>query len=205
MKALKKLAAAVAVSTGLVGASGVMAAEDGALTEDSSVGRFDVRLVKDTDVEIWGLEDLVFTDQDLTESQDVCLFSDSGRVALAISSANTKPFTVTNNAGSDATSYPYTLTISGTNMRAGDAYEDDINTPAPTDYQPEIWGKEDDHNKSGAESKFPIIATKSSANGATCTGGNRLNVSVNILALATGQTFAAGTHTDTITMTVTPQ
>ncbi|WBA80953.1 hypothetical protein [Endozoicomonas sp. GU-1] len=79
MKTLKTLALATAVSAGLLGSVGVMAANQGSLGANSN-GDFDITLVHASGVRIWGLEDFTFDtngdDSTLQSSnKDLCIFT----------------------------------------------------------------------------------------------------------------------------------
>ena len=60
MKTLKTLALATAVSAGLLGSVGAMAATDGKL-EANSQGQFDIKYIVPGKTAIWGLRDLPFS------------------------------------------------------------------------------------------------------------------------------------------------
>lgn len=112
MKTLKTLALATAVSAGLLGSFGVMAAQDGDL-DTSSTGNFDINLNIPGNVAIWGMRDLPFTG-DGTQTLNACVFSSTNAVqfqvnttdnAFELKSGATKgaDFTVTIKDGSNTT------------------------------------------------------------------------------------------------------
>ena len=96
MKTLKTLALATAVSTGLLGSVGAMAANDGTL-DTTSQGDFDITFSKDDQARIWGLVDLNLTDSNGSDGtaleHNFCVFSNksgtgSNQYDMQIDSAN---------------------------------------------------------------------------------------------------------------------
>ncbi|WP_299734822.1 hypothetical protein [uncultured Endozoicomonas sp.] len=79
MKTFKTLALATAVSAGLLGASGVMAATDGLLQPNSSQGEFDITLDLSTVIQISKLNDipLTYTNGDATGGMDFCVYTNN--------------------------------------------------------------------------------------------------------------------------------
>ncbi|WP_257264493.1 hypothetical protein [Endozoicomonas sp. ONNA2] len=82
MKTLKTLALATAVSTGLLGAVGAMAATQGAVG-GSSTGDFDVSFIKPGEVAIWGMRDIPFT-ADGTKTLQACVYSSTTDVQFQL-------------------------------------------------------------------------------------------------------------------------
>ncbi len=132
MKTLKTLALATAVSAGLLGSVGAMAATDAPNpTPTSSTGNFEIDLTILELARVWGLDDfpLTYNSSDNTIAsveKDFCIFSNknftSNEFTLTVSSLNgngngntAKSFTLIDEAastqGSDTASIPYKITI----------------------------------------------------------------------------------------------
>ena len=109
MNKFKLLAMAAAVSAGLLGSAGSMAANQGPLGQTSQ-GDFDITYVKGQQVRIWGLKDFVFDNSSadgLTRSENICVFSNGNN------SSNQYKLTVTSDNGDAGDSGEYFILSDG--------------------------------------------------------------------------------------------
>ncbi|KEI70073.1 hypothetical protein [Endozoicomonas elysicola] len=115
MKTLKTLALATAVSAGLLGSVGAMAAVDGDLTETTSTGKFDINLNIPGKVAIWGMRDLPFTSAGATsQTINACVFSSTARAQFLLNTTNTD-FQLKDN-GTKGADYTVTVKESGSSI-----------------------------------------------------------------------------------------
>lgn len=92
MKTLKTLVMATAVSAGLLGTSGAMAANQGKLSDLFSIGDFEIKYLVDSQVAIWGLRDLSFNKNNIRPEDGIsapqtikaCVASSSGAVQFQV-------------------------------------------------------------------------------------------------------------------------
>ena len=117
MKTFKTLALAVAVSAGLLGSAGVMAANQGKLDTEST-GDFYINYVKGENARIWGLEDLAMDDSHLVETpktQEICIYSNkdntSNTYELTLESANS--FVLKDQSETSGSDIAYKIKVEG--------------------------------------------------------------------------------------------
>ncbi|MGB0360672.1 MAG: hypothetical protein ACPGEF_04585 [Endozoicomonas sp.] len=95
MKTFKTLALATAVSASLLATTGVMAATQGDFGIASSQGSFDISLFNETEVRIFGLEDVSLvnpndtpTPGDLSGNTNVCVYANVPNYTVSLASTN---------------------------------------------------------------------------------------------------------------------
>ena len=196
MKTFKTLAFAAAVSAGLLGAGEAMAFKDGELGPNS-VGKFDVRLLVDQKARIWGFEDLLFSDPEGSEvkTQNVCLFSNSGRVSLQAGTINN--FQLEDSAGA---TMDYILTVKGINADDG-VISDTVGNNNGDNTISVTWGRGSQQNSNNGTHFLPFAANITDSN--SCPGNENLEVKINTS--TPSATFSEGTAFDTVTLTVVAQ
>ena len=98
MKTLKTLVMATAVSAGLLGTSGAMAANQRKLSDLFSIGDFEIKYLVDSQVAIWGLRDLSFNKNNIRPEDGIsapqtikaCVASSSGAVQFQVETTTAK-------------------------------------------------------------------------------------------------------------------
>lgn len=185
MNKLKTLALATAVSAGLLGAGGVLAAVNGTVGE-TSTGKFDIRLNKDAKVAIWGMRDLPFTKDD-TKTLNACVYSTTGNVQFQLST-----------------------TADEFILRNGDPK---VNDPAFTvsvtdDQKTTLWGAAGLSSGDTSTENFSVvgaIAEPTNSNGIiskACTGDDQ---TIDISVAVTGTSSAGeGAYSNEVTLVVSP-
>ena len=187
MNKFKLLAMAAAVSAGLLGSAGVMAAQDsGLVTDGPASGWFDIFLFNNAEAKIWGLEDYIF---DATSgnslSKDVCVYTNTEEFRMTVESDN-GDFTLLDAA--DAKGADYTVTI-----------EDKESTPNNG-----IWGDGEYDSGFSPLTDFVVGATMTDPN-VDCGGSNATrNVNVKIDLTRVSPLADPGAYSDRVTLTVAP-
>ena len=167
---------------------------DGELGPDSAAF-FDITLTTAAQARVWGLEDIVLKREsdgsvnDVTPAENFCVFSNnvegSNKFTLTISSSNNadgKPFQLIDQTGANSTAVGYTISVNdGTTTLEG-------NSTA---------------GSSGSVSKLLDAGLLSAQPNpaVNCTGG-QMSLTVGV---PTTVPAAAGSYSDTITMTVAPE
>lgn len=191
MKKFKTLALAAAVSAGLLGAAGVMAATQGTVGETSN-GDFTIFLNKDIKVAVWGFKDLYFI------SDGTAIPSGSETVALCVTNSEAPDAQVRFMV--ESASDEFKLENAST---SGGSYtvkiEDKDNSATFAQ-----WGGDELTNGLFSETAFEA-ATAEPAAGATLCDTNSDNYTVNMTIDVTPEpTVVAGVYSDVVTVTVTP-
>ena len=186
MNKFKLLAMAAAVSAGLLGSAGVMAAQDSELVTDGPAsGWFDIFLFNNAEAKIWGLEDYIF---DATSgdslTKDVCVYTNTEEFRMTVESDN-GDFTLLDAA--DAKGADYKVTIG------------DINGSAS-----EVWGAGEYTSGFSPLTDFIVGATMTNPN-VDCGGsGATRNVNVQIDLTRASPLADPGAYSDRVTLTVAP-
>lgn len=186
MNKFKLLAMAAAVSAGLLGSAGVMAAQDSELVTDGPAsGWFDIFLFNNAQAKIWGLEDYIFdaTSGD-TLDKDVCVYTNTAEFRMTVESSN-GDFTLLDAA--DAKGADYKVTI-----------EDKEGT------DPEVWGAGEYASGFSPLTDFIVGANTTDPN-VDCGGSNATrNVNVKIDLTRALPLADPGAYSDRVTLTVAP-
>ncbi len=177
---LKKFVLAMAIG-GI--SAGAIAADDGEVG-DTSVGKFDVKLIVPGKVAIWGLRDLGFT-TDGTQTIQACVASSSASVQFLVNTTNNFELKDGSSKGAD-----YTVTLA---EKTGNGI------------QTETWGTGGLNNNQPSPINFSV-AGATVPNGGTdgpintpCSGSDyTIDVGVTVSNASTTD----GTYTDNVTLTV---
>ena len=199
MKTMKTLGLAVAVSAGLLGSTGVMAARQGELGATSD-GDFEINFQKGSIARIWGFEDINLTDQTISEANavtdNICVFANkavnSNNFKLEIESANAFQL-AGSGEGSDGVDIPaidYDIKIASLGTATGDLDNGEVTHGT----QKTIDSGQNPLNAG------PILDQPRPVN--ECAGSENFEISVWAANLANIQ---SGTYSDTVTLTVTPE
>ena len=200
MKTLKTLALALAVSAGLLGSTGVMAARQGDLGATSN-GDFEINFQKGSIAKIWGLEDIDLTDQTTDQASavtdDICVFTNkaanSNDFMLEIESANAFQLAGSGKGGNgtDIPTIDYDIKVAGIPGH-GTGELDNGSVSHGTD---KIVDSGQSPLNAGPISDQPRPLYD-------CAGNENFKISVWAVELANIQ---SGAYSDTVTLTVTPQ
>lgn len=194
-KELKSLVLGMVISGASVG---VMASTDGA-TGGTSTGDFDLRLIINGQVRVWGFQDLAFTTATGGESgtQDICFYSTSERVSLTIAATN-NAFRL-GDPNSPSVYMPYTVGVKGINagegVIPGGQNAGNHNTTI-------TWGESGADNVSGGTHTDPFVAQNTEAT--TCASHENIQVAVTFASTPVGGALPTGVYTDTVTLEVAP-
>lgn len=191
MNKFKILALAAAVSAGLLGSAGVMAANQGDL-DTTSKGDFYINYVKGENARIWGLENLAMDDTHLTgaeKTQEICIYSNKNNTSnayeLTLESANS--FVLKDQSETPESNIAYNIKVDGIGIGVGSLDSTDNNGTTDT-YT--------DNLNAGAISSQPNP-------GLECSASAR-NAKISVW-FGSAPNVATGYFTDLITMTVAPQ
>lgn len=186
MNKFKLLAMAAAISAGLLGSAGVMAAQDSELVEnDVAKGWFDIFLFNNSEAKIWGLEDYIFDNASGdTITKPVCVWTNTDEFRMTVESSNGN-FTL-QDAG-DAKGADYTVTI-----------DDGEGT------DPAVWGDGEYTSGFSPLTDF-IVGTGITDPDADCgAAGATRNVNVKIDLTRATPLADPGAYSDRVTLTVAP-
>ena len=191
MKKFKTLALAAAVSAGLLGAAGVMAATQGTL-EETSNGDFTIFLNKGISVAVWGFKDLYFI------SNSTAIPSGSETVALCVTNSGAPDSQVRFMV--ESTSDNFTLKNDSV---VGGSYTVTIEDKGSSSTKA-LWGDGGLTTGLFSEEAFEAGIAEPLA-GATLCNTTSDNHTVNMKIDVTPDTNAvAGVYSDIVTVTVTP-
>ena len=186
MDKFKLLAMAAAISAGLLGSAGVMAAQDSELVEDGPAsGWFDIFLFNNAEAKIWGLEDYIFDDAsgDSIE-KGVCVYTNTDEFRMTVESSN-GDFTLLDAANGKGADYKVTIEDKG-----------------GTD--PEVWGDGEYTSGFSPLTDFVVGATTTDPD-VDCGAANATrNVNVKIDITRTSSLADPGAYSDRVTLTVAP-
>ena len=200
MKTFKTLALAAAVSAGLLGSTGVMAARQGGLGATSD-GDFEINFQKGSIARIWGFEDINLTDQTIDEANavtdNICVFTNkavnSNDFKLEIESANAFQLAGSGESsdGTDIPTIDYDIKVAGISGEGtGELDNSNVN-----------HGTEKTVNSGQSPlNAGPILDQPRPLS--DCAGNENFEISVWAANLANIQ---SGTYSDTVTLTVTPE
>ena len=200
MKTFKTLALAAAVSAGLLGAAGAMAAEDGQLGQNS-FGNFIINFQKGSIAKIWGFRDLDLNDQTIdlgsAATDDICVFTNravnSNDFKLEIESNNAFQLAGSGESsnGTDIPKIDYDIKVAAIEGK-GTGELDNTNIPHGTQNS---FDSGSNHLNAGSILDQPRPFND-------CEGSENFRISVWAADLTNIQ---SGTYSDTVTLTVTPQ
>ena len=200
MNTFKTLALAAAVSAGLLGSTGVMAARQGELGVTSD-GDFEINFQKGSIAKIWGFDDINLTDQTIDEANavtdNICVFTNkavnSNDFKLEIESTNAFQLAGSGETsdGTDIPTIDYDIKVAGIQGEGTGELDNSevthgIDNTVNSDQSPLNAGPI-------LEQPRPLF---------DCAGSENFKVSVWAASLASIQT---GTYSDTVTLTVTPE
>ena len=186
MKTLKTLALATAVSAGLLGSVGALAATDGLLGTSSSNGNFDIFLIKEAGTKIWGLKDL-----DL-----------NGDEGIASIPRATYDFCVFANA-STGTAEAYKMTVKSANGNsAADGFRLINSAGALIDYNLTVTDGTTTISDPDTETTLTAGAVPNQPNPNLLTCDNNANATLEVWFPADQSGLSSGIYTDNIEITV---
>ena len=188
MKTFKTLTLAAAISAGLLGSAGVMAANDGS-PGASSTGEFLIEFEVDGQIVIKGMDNITLPDGanddgDLIGWDTVCVGTTSSAGSYSVTAAtDTGDFKLTNTTGGSGGTAPYTL-----------YYADGINNPGSATL---------DNTNELTHGVAKTGLTGLASDGLTCTAAMTSTVWVKLA--KSDIPTVNGTYQDTVFLTVAPE